>query len=146
LIFPAETGEPGEEAPEGAQVNNDVPEERPSKSCVSYFGSFTAKLEDGMVLSLSTFGENGTPDVKKPEPEPYVPPNMPTSPSPAPKDSPSKGKRDKSREKTSTPDPLVLVSRYSCIMGTCPSWFVLIISLKSGLLEFHPELSDSKTD
>ncbi|XP_064627357.1 sperm-associated antigen 17-like isoform X2 [Lineus longissimus] len=103
-----ETGDPVEEVSEEAEeIIEMVPQEQPSKPCVSYFGSFSAKFEDGMVLALSTFGENGAPDIKKPEPEPYVPPNVPRSPSPGPnKDqSPTKGKRDKSREKASTPEP-----------------------------------------
>lgn len=36
-------------------------ESPPEKSCVGRFGSFTAQFNDGMTLSVSTFGPSGEP-------------------------------------------------------------------------------------
>ncbi|XP_076445026.1 sperm-associated antigen 17-like isoform X2 [Babylonia areolata] len=71
---------------------------------VSQFGSLTATLIDGMVLSLSQWGATGETAEGKPyEPAPYVPPAP--SPSPQPQAaSPTKGKKERGKV-SNTPEP-----------------------------------------
>ncbi|XP_041352537.1 sperm-associated antigen 17-like isoform X2 [Gigantopelta aegis] len=91
-----------EEVPKSVDQEQEEVTKKPF--AVSAFGSITASLVDGMVLSYSCFGPNGETDAgKRYEPEPYVPPPTIQSPTP-PAVSPSKGKKDKGKG-AATPEP-----------------------------------------
>jgi hypothetical protein len=64
--------------PEGQEKQEEEEHKRaklPEKLAIGRFGSFTAQFRNGMAVALSTYGPNGEPpNMKRHEPEPYVPP------------------------------------------------------------------------